>query len=97
MSNIYTTRPIKIDATMAANFSTQTGAHVPLRVFKVYWETPTTIDHKFTIVDGGGTCVLLEGNCEVAKQSQMFEFPPVRWKDFKVTVLGSGILWIYTK
>ncbi len=69
----------------------------PLRVVKVYWFNPTAIGNAFTITDGTGK-VLIEGRCEVANQSQVFDFPkPIRWKNFQVTVLGSGTLLIYAR
>lgn len=40
--------------------------------------------------------VLLDGKCDTAKVGQVYDFEePVTWKDFRVTTLGSGTLWIF--
>ena len=93
MANDLATRPLKIDTVMSAG----SGLGRPLRVISVYWLGPTTADHAFSIIDPVSSKVLLSGVCEVAKQSQLFQFPqPIRWKDFKVSVIGSGTLYIFT-
>jgi hypothetical protein len=82
---------------MGATFNAGVGNPPLVQVTRVYWENPTTIAHTFQIVDAAGT-VLLEGRCEVANQSQAFDFVNARiWKDFQVTTLSSGTLWIYTR
>ena len=93
MANDLAARPIKVDTAMGAN----ANLGRPLRVKKVYWENPTTIAHTFVIGDGSTAAkVLLEGRCEVAGQSQVFDFPdPQVWKNFIVGTLASGIIWIF--
>jgi hypothetical protein len=93
MANDLAARPLKIDTAMG----TPANLGRPLRVKKVYWENPTTLAHTFVIDDGStGAKVLIEGRCEVANQSQAFDFAePVVWKNFKATTIASGILWIY--
>lgn len=94
MANDTGARPIKIDTAMGS------GAALgrPIQVVKVYWFNPTTLNHTFSIVDPTSSKVLLEGRAEVANQSQVFELPqPMKWRDFKVSTLQSGILYIYTK
>lgn len=96
MANSLSTRPIKVDTVMGSTFNNTVSQAPVTQVTRVYWENPTTIGHTFQIVDGTGV-VLLEGRCEVANQSQTLSdaFTKV-WKDWQVTTLASGTLWIYT-
>jgi hypothetical protein len=94
MANDLTNRPLKVDTVMGAG----AGLSRPLRVVKVYWENPTTAGNTFVIIDPTSSKVLLEGRAEANNQSQVFEFPvPITWRDFRVSTLASGTLWIYTR
>src|SRR5690348_15760859 len=96
MANILTTRPLQIDTAMGASFNNGASVPKPLRVTKLYWLNPTTVGHTLVITDAGGN-LLFSGKCEVAGQAVIHNFTPtVRWKDFKVTTIGSGTLFIYT-
>ena len=93
MPNNLAANPISIDTVMAA----AANPGQPMYVKMVYWFNPTTIAHAFNIHDSSsGANVLLEGRAEVANQSQVFRFdPPQLWRNFQVSVIGSGILYIY--
>ena len=110
MANSYTSQPIVIDTVMAAGWKAeQAAAATPIfaaaanavgfRVTKVLWVNPTTVSHTFVIVDSNdATLVLLEGTCGVANEDVPYDhFDPIGapWRDFKVTTLDSGKLYIW--
>jgi len=94
MANDLATRPLKIDTVMTS------GAALarPVRVSVIYWLNPVTAADVVTIIDPVSSKVLFTARCEVGAQSQLFQFPQTQvWKDFKVSVIGSGTLYIHTK
>lgn len=92
MANDLSARPLKVDTAMGA------GAALgrPVRVTKVYWFNPTTAAHTFLIIEPTSGKTLLEGRAEAANQSQVFDFDkPQVWRDFRVSTLQSGVLYLY--
>lgn len=65
-------------------------------VARVYWLNPATIGDTFMLTDGTGH-VILSGRCEVANQSQFFDFStlPIEVNGIGVGQLSSGTLYIY--
>ncbi len=93
MANDLSARPLKIDTAMAS------GAALgrPLRVIKVYWFNPTTAGHLLSIIEPASGKKLLDFRAEAANQSQVIDFStPQIWRDFRVDVLDSGTVLIYT-
>jgi hypothetical protein len=104
MSNNYNVNPIVLDSTMASGWKALTNLGSPLGavlVEKIYWENPATIGDVVTITDGFATnpVTLLALRCEVANQSQLVDWTshPKAWRDFEVTAIGSGTLYIYVR
>jgi len=100
MANSLNTNPIVISQTQTAYkpaVLTSQGSFITLRIIKVYWENPTNIGDTFVIQDPASGHTWLTGRCEVANQSQIFDFTakPLLWKDFEVLTLASGTLYIY--
>lgn len=93
MANNLAVNPIRVDTVMGS----PADPGQPMYVKMAYWFNPTTIGHAFSVHDGSsGVPVLLEGRAEVANQSQVFRFePPQLWADFQVSVIDSGVLYIY--
>lgn len=94
MANVLTSAPYKIDTASASSFRTQGGlpSNQPIWVSSVYWLNPGTIGDVF-VISGG---LNLTGRCEVANQSQVFNFvPAIMTGDFTVSTLASGTLYIY--
>lgn len=82
--------PIQVTATTAA---VQNGW---VNLAKVYWYQPTTTAQTVVLQDQNGNLVW-EGYCEVANQSQVFEFPrPISVSGWQVPTLAGGTLIIYT-
>ena len=94
IANTLTTAPIVIHNVMTDTYNTTTSATVPIYPSMVIWESPVTAADTFVITDERGN-VKLSGVCAVGKQSQYFTLPSHAWHDWKVTVLDSGILYIY--
>ncbi len=102
MANSYNSMPIVINATMSAGWRSlqtlNTGTNATgIRVFKVIWDAPSTVGNTFEIVDPVDSTVLLTGTCSVASQDIQYNFDenPASWRDFKVTTLSSGTLYIW--
>ena len=93
MANVLTANPLKIDTAGGSAL----GLKRPIRIVKVYWLNPTTLGHTFQITDTGASPTdILSGRCEVANQSQVFDFNhPLFVKDIIVPTLQSGTLYIY--
>jgi hypothetical protein len=72
--------------------------HPFLLIEKVYWKTPASQGDTVSIVDAQGN-VLLPLACEVAGQSQIIDWSarPKIWRDFQVTTLSSGTLFIFLR
>ena len=62
----------------------------------VYWFVPASIGDQFVLDDGSGNLVL-PGNCEVAGQSQWFNFSgrPVQCNGLALARNDSGTLYVY--
>lgn len=66
------------------------------RVTKVVWDAPSLAGHDFVITEPVSGIVLLQGTCDTANQTKNFDFVNgATWRDFKVTVLSSGTLFIW--
>lgn len=88
--------PLVITAPMGATYL-NSGPPNNLAVMprKIYWLNPANIGDTFIINSADGR-VLFTGRCEVANQSQFFDAPVSdKWRDFQVTTLASGTLYIY--
>jgi len=72
------------------------GSQLTIRIAKIYWENPGTIGDTFVIEDPISSLILWTGRCEVANQSQLFDWTarPLIWQDFCVPTLASGTLYI---
>lgn len=92
MANSFNTRPIVVDTVMAGG----SGIDQPLKVVKVYWFNPALAGDTLEIIDPVSSQKLLVARAEAVGQSQVFDFPFVVWKDFRVSVLSSGVVYIYT-
>lgn len=107
MANDYNSKPIVIDAVMASGWKAlQTlvaaANAVGFHVTKVLWVGPTTVGHAFEIksVTSGTPITLLKGTCAVASEDVDYShFDDVSggapWRDFQVTTLDSGVLYIW--
>jgi hypothetical protein len=96
MANVLTLTPYKIDTASATSFKNQGGlpTNQPFWVSEVYWFNPVTPGDTFVMTDTSGA-VIRTGRCEVANQSQVFQFvPPRLLADFTVATLASGTLYI---
>lgn len=83
--------------TSPAGVVTTVPAQRGIWVTKVIWENPTSVGHTFSISDpnNSGT-VLLAGACGVADQDVPYDFVnAAQWRDFKLTQISSGVLYIY--
>jgi hypothetical protein len=101
MSNNLTVNPVVVNTAMGSTFQASLPAinqRPYVLVEKVLWETPASIGDTVSIVDSQGN-VLLPLTCEVASQSQIVDWSahPKIWRDFQVTVLGSGTLYVYLR
>ena len=102
MANDFTSLPIKVDTAMTVTYQNSTGCpnNLSLYPLKIYWYDPAATGDTFVITAGSATTsqVLFEGRCESTSQSQYFDVASCdRWKDFSVSTLGSGVLWLYFK
>lgn len=62
----------------------------------VYWFNPSSVGDTFTLTNNEGN-VILQGRCEVANQSQWFDFSlmPISVDGVGCAQLSSGTLWVY--
>ena len=96
MANDFESRPIKIDTQMSNFASTDDSTRpLPYHIKRVYWYNPTTAGHLLEILAASGDHHLI-ARCEVDGQSQWFDLDGEVWKDFKVSNLDSGTVYIYT-
>lgn len=81
----------------AQNVGVTIPSQFGINVYKVIWDNPTTAGHTFTIVDPQNSNVLLAGTAGVANQDVEYDFEsaPANWRDFKVTTISSGTLYIF--
>ena len=78
----------------AADSSVNTGS---IRLIKVYWENPVNIGDTLVVNDGSGAEILTL-RCEVANQSQVFDFPGAGYNcvgGYKLATLASGTAKLY--
>lgn len=98
MANALNQNPILVDTVMGTSFKNTAGSlpnNGPLYVSKVEWFSPVTAADTFVMTDGTGSS-FLQGACETALQSQIFDFiPPRGISDFTVGTIASGKLKIY--
>jgi hypothetical protein len=67
-----------------------------IRVTKIIWENPTAVGHTFHIIDPVDSNILLYGSCDVAAKDIIYAFDNLAtWKDFKVSQISSGTLYIW--
>jgi hypothetical protein len=62
----------------------------------VYWLNPTNVGDTFKLVDSKGNTAFT-GRCEVASQSQLFDFSgaPIKMNGISMNQLSSGTMYIY--
>ena len=102
MSNLLTANPMVITAAMASGYkalvASSLGTLSTLRIDKIYWENPLTAGDTVTIIDPQDSIAMLPLRCEVAGQSQVIDWSarPKLWRDFQVSQISSGTLYIYT-
>lgn len=103
MANNLLVNPIVIDTVMAAGYkagvSASLGALQTLRIEKIYWKNALNANDELTIVDPVSGNTLLDIVNPAANSSFWVDWTshPKIWQDFKVSVLGSGTLYIYTR
>lgn len=95
MANIYNANPIIIDTVMGAGITNE--RIMPIHVKTIRWVGGTTAGHQATITDGSaGASILWRAICQNANIEINSLLPQMlTWKNFRVTVLASGILYIY--
>lgn len=93
MANDLTKNPIFIDSVMGSAIGTRDGSY---DISHIVWDAPTTAAHTAVITDGS-TTTLFRATCDAANKTFLFDMQGVTWKNFQVTVLGSGVLLIYLK
>jgi len=66
-------------------------------VARVYWYNPVTVGDIFILTNNEGK-LIVRGRCEVANQSQFFDFSaiPLSTDGYGIAALSSGQLDIYT-
>lgn len=102
MANSLGTNPIIIDTTLVTAFNASqstASTRKPLRVRKIEWFNPAATTDTFSITENVSGKKLLEGKCEVAAQSQIFDFASKalilpQTSDWKATIT-SGTLYIW--
>lgn len=103
MANSLNQNPIVIDTVMAQGYkaavASSLGSLFTLKIDKVYWESPVTVGDKVTIVDPDNGNVILDLTCDVAGKSQWVDWTahPKLVANFRVAVIGSGTLYVYTR
>jgi hypothetical protein len=101
MANNLLVNPVVFTTVMATSYKNQTatslGAFQYLLIEKVIWETPVTVGDQFIFIDPISSQTLLLGTCEVAGQSQVFDWTPKprRWQDFELSKISSGTIYLY--
>lgn len=105
MANLYLQNPIVITSNMTQSYKSLSntvgsglGSFTYLLIEKIIWESPVTVADKVLITDPDDGAVLLPLTCEVSGQSQIIDWTakPKRWRDFEVSEINSGTLYIYT-
>jgi tRNA A37 threonylcarbamoyladenosine synthetase subunit TsaC/SUA5/YrdC len=102
MSNSLVQNPIVISSAMTSGYkasvASSLGTLSTLRIDKIYWENPGTIGDTATIIDPQNLATMFALRCEVANQSQVIDWSarPKLWRDFQVSQISSGTLYIYT-
>lgn len=106
MSNSLNQNPISLTSVMSTSYKSQMevapptgwgkGSQFTIKVIKLFWLSPASIGDKFIITDPQSSLVLWSGTCEVALQSQVFDWSPAAkiWADFICTKMDSGTLFI---
>jgi hypothetical protein len=101
MANLLTNNPIRIDTAMLTSWKAQiaasNGTFYDLRIEKIEWKSPVTATTDTFSIEDQNAFNLLQGTCEVAGQSQIWDWTakPKRWRDFTVNQISSGVLWIW--
>lgn len=74
-----------------ANVNRQWG----FRCLAIQWTGIGSVGDKFTVIDPNDSTILFQGQAGSTTADQYYPFPnPPAWRDFKVSVLGSGTLLI---
>src|SRR5574337_882841 len=103
MANSYTQNPIVIDSTMSAGYKSLVaaalGSPISLLVDKISWSNVTGTTDVLSIVDPDDGNVLFELANKVAGTTWWGDWSPrpKLWRDFKVSTIGSGTLYIFTR
>ena len=99
MSNSLLQDPIILTQAMTGTYKTLSGlVDLALRIERVLWVGPVSPGDTFTIVDANGY-VLLSRTCSVAHQDVDTDFNanPELWRDFQLSQISSGTLYIYLR
>ena len=100
MSNTLTQNPLLINTPTTQSYKAATlaalGSFQYLLIEKIEWQSPANIGDSLLITDGQNN-TLLSATCEVALQSQIWDWTPKpkRWSDFNVPTIMSGTLRIW--
>jgi hypothetical protein len=103
MANNLFANPIVITSEMTqgykASVASQIGTLFTLKIEKVYWFNPQNVGDTVDIGDPVSGETILDLRCEVANQSQIFDWTanPRILADFQVGQISSGTLYIYTR
>ena len=95
MSNSLTTRPIIITSVMGSSFKAATGRTQGINPKQIYWASPVAVNDQVIITDPVSGHVLWQAKCAVAAQGFQMDLSGGVWKDFIVSTIGSGTLFIY--
>ena len=100
MANNLLFSPIRLDSVMTQGYKPSTntvlGTHQLLRVEKILWETPLTPGDQIIFEDDLAN-VLAVLTCDTANVPQCLDWTakPKLWRDFTLTKISSGVIYLY--
>lgn len=103
MANSYTQNPIVITSTMSSGYkslvASALGSPISLLIDKINWSDAVGTSDVLSIVDPDNGNILLEIANKVANTTWWVDWSPrpKLWRDFKVSTIGSGTLYIFTR
>lgn len=97
MANDITGMPLKLDTTGATSVVTKT-----IRISKIRWVAPTTVDHAVILKDGAGRVVFHATLTDIGTATNVIagepesDFnPPLEVTGLTLDTLGSGTVYVY--
>ena len=101
-TNLLTRNPIIVVAPMASSYksavATTLGSLFTLQVAKIQWSDAVSVNDFVRIIDPGSGELLQEIQNVAANSNYFIDFSarPRLWRDFRVSQIDSGTLYIYT-